>query len=265
MIPIIINTLKQRKLFIISWTIGIVAMAAIIMLVYPSIRDQATELNKTLEQLPEAIRGLKSSNTEDLLSPIGFLNSQLFYATLPLFFGIMAILLGGSLLARDEQQHTLELLLARPISRGRILLAKAAAGLIMLVVPAVMTFLTLIILGAIVDLNVGVNHLLITITYCLALCITFGAIAFTCSALSFARKASIGLATLFGLGGYLLASLAGISDWIETPSKLLPFHYYNPYEILQGTISTSLTLYIVAVLCLSAFVSWLGFRRRDIE
>lgn len=265
MIPILLATLKQRRNFALWWTVGIVSMTAMIMLVYPSIRDQADELAKTLDQLPEAIRGLKSSNTEDLLSPVGFLNSQLFYATLPLFYGIMSIMLGSSLLSRDEQNHTLELLLARPVSRGRILLAKALAGTIIITLSSLATFVTVLALGLAVDISVAATDLAITMAYMLALCISFGAIAFTCSALSFARKASLGLAILFSLGGYLLASLAGLADSIQAISKLLPFHYYNPYDILNGTYSVTLSVYIATIFTVSVLVSWLGFRRRDIE
>src|SRR4051812_24068703 len=122
MIPVIKWELHQRKMSILWWTVGIVVLIAVLMLVYPSIRDQADQLNKVLNQLPAGLRDLKTgSSSVDVASPVGYLNSQLYYVTLPLLLIILAITRGSALLGKDEQDHTLELLLSRPISRGKLL------------------------------------------------------------------------------------------------------------------------------------------------
>ncbi len=264
MIPIIRWEINQRRAFIFWWCTGLIVLVAVIMFVYPSIRDQAQQFNQTLQQLPETLRSLKS-NSDDLLSPTGYLNAQLYYATLPLLLGIMTISLGSSLLARDEQAHTLEVLLARPISRSTVLAAKALAGVLIVVFVGFIVAATIIGVGQIVGLEVGIDKLLLATFYTLLLSISFGAIAFMLTAGAFARRASAGIATLFAFGGYLLTSLAGLSDWIEAPSKLLPYHYYNPYDILHGSVATTLIAYLLATIVLTGLIAWLSFRKRDIE
>ena len=266
MIPIIKLTLKQRRSFIIGWSVAIVLLIGMLMAVYPSIRDQAQVLTATIDKLPEALRSLKASNSSDLFSPIGFLNSQLYYATLPLLLGIMSISLGGSLLARDEQDHTIELLLARPISRTRVLLAKALSGTIIVGIVSIASLCAIIILGKFVSLDVAVPKLALVTFYVFLLCLAFGAVAFMLTAVSgLARHFVIGISTLFAFGGYLLASLAGLADWIKEPAKLFPFYYFHPYDILHGNISTTLTVYLLATLAVCSLIAWLGFRSRDLE
>src|ERR1700760_3853975 len=118
MIPTITWELQQRKFAILWWTLGSVILCVVIMALYPSIRDQAHQLNQVINQLPQGLRELKTggANSVNVADPVAFLNSQLFYATLPILWIILAITRAGSVLGRDEQNHTLELLLARPVS-----------------------------------------------------------------------------------------------------------------------------------------------------
>src|SRR5580765_339000 len=132
MIPTLLWELRQRKSAITWWTIGSVVLAVVIVCLYPSIRDQANQLNQVMNQLPPGLRELKTggSTSVNVADPVQFLNSQLFYATLPILWIILAITRGGAVVGRDEQNHTLELLLARPVSRAAVLTAKALSLLV---------------------------------------------------------------------------------------------------------------------------------------
>ena len=267
MIPIIIWDIKQRKNYLFWWTLSFVIIIATLFLVYPSIHSQADQLNKVLNQLPAALRDLKTGgNQVDITSPVGYLNSQLFYATLPFMQIIMAIGLGSSLLARDEHNHTLELILARPISRGKLLAAKAISGLSLMLVVNTIAIITTIILAKLVNMQIASVYILAASLYTMLFSISFGAIAFTLSAASNStRRASIGVAVALSFGGYLLASLSSMSHYIETPAKLLPYHYFNPSQILEGHVAIGLNVYLIIITIAAALISWLGFRRRDIN
>src|SRR5207302_6238091 len=72
-----------------------------------------------------------------LTSPEGFL-SLAFFSFMPLVVGVFAVLAGSGLLAADEENGTLDLVLAHPVSRtalflGRLLaLATATAAILVL-------------------------------------------------------------------------------------------------------------------------------------
>lgn len=257
--------LRQRKGYIIGWSIACGLLVALLILLYPSIRDQANQLNKVLEQLPEALRALKAGDSSELFSPTGYLNSQLYYATLPLIMSIMAIGLGSSLLARDEQNHTLELLLARPISRSKVLLAKALTGIVSVGIVTIAVIAVTILLAQVVDMPVGWQYIAAASTFSALLALCFGAIAFTFTAVSQrTAKFAMPIAVFVGFGGYLLASLSGITDVIKEIAKLFPYHYYKPDQILNGSISKGLVAYLSALLLIAIVISWARFRKRDI-
>ena len=267
MIPIIKWELGQRKGYIMWWCIGCVALIGLLLLIYPSIHDQATVLNKVLNQLPAGLRELKTGGAAaDISSPIGYLNAQVYYVTLPLLFSIMTIGLGSSLLARDEQNHTLELLLARPVSRGKLLAAKVIAGLLIVAIVSSVTTIATLLLAKAVSLDVDTAYLLLINLYTTLFALSFGFIGLVLSSAStLTSRFSRAAAVLVAFGGYLLASLSGLTHWLQTPAKFAPYHYFDPTQILHGHLSKGLDAYLLFVFVGGALLAWIGFRRRDIN
>src|SRR3990167_2383408 len=209
MIPLFRWTLWQRRWSILWWTIGITAFILINMVFYPTFRDQAAELEKSLSQLSESTVAL-FSDTGEFFSPVGYLSGQIFYLMLPLLIGALAIAAGSSLIGREEREGTLELLLARPISRTRLMLAKASVGLIIVVIVGFVAAIATAIMAKLVGLAVPFDNILLAGVAATALGLSFGAIAFMITMLGrTARTASVGVAGLVAIAGYLLSSLAG--------------------------------------------------------
>ncbi len=264
MTPIIKWTLWQRRWPLFWWSVGVSVFMFINMIFYPTFKDQAAELEKSFESLPDAALQLFGGSA-DFFSPVGFLNSQIFFIMLPLLLGILAINLGSNLIAREEQDHTIEALLARPISRTTLLLSKATAGLIIVTVVSVVALLTTIIVGEIVDLDVPAMYVVAATFACFVLALSFGTIAFLLSAIGRARSLSVGLATTIALGGYIITSLAGTVSWLKTPSYFFPFHYYQSESILRGTFHWSDMAVLTAIVIVGMILSVVFFRRRDLS
>lgn len=263
MSPMVKWTLWQRKRSVIGWSIASVGLIFINMIFYPSFKDQAAELQKSFESLPEAAVQLFGGST-DFFSPVGFLNSQIYFLMLPLILGIMAIGLGSRLIAQEEQENTIELILSRPISRSKLLLHKALGGIIAITIATLSALLTTVIIGKIVSLDVSIKNILLATLACYLMVLSFGAVAFVFSAIGKTRSIAIAAATVYALGGYLISSLAGTVEWLEKPSKLFSFHYYRSEEILSGTMVWRNLLFFLLVITLCTIASWYVFRRRDI-
>lgn len=268
MIPVLLWELRQRKMAILWWSLGSVVLSVAIMALFPSIRDQAHQFNQVINQLPAGLRGLKTggASSVDVGDPIEFLNSQLFYATLPILWIILSITRGSGVLGKDEQNHTLELLLARPISRAHLLTAKALSLVAEFVVVGGVTLLAILLVAPTFSLNVGISKLALATLYTVLFSLSFGLIAFALTAAtSFARRVATVIAVMLSFGGYIVASLSGMTHWLTNPAKFAPFHYFEPVKIMHEQAVTGLNLYLIGVLVFTLLVSWLGFRRRDIS
>jgi ABC-2 type transport system permease protein len=260
--------LKQRRAVILWWTLGSILLCIAIMALYPSIRDKANDLNQVINQLPQGLRGLKTGGAAsvNVADPIQFLNSQLFYATLPIIWIILAITRGSAILGGDEQNHTLELWLSRPIGRGNLLVAKGVSLILEFVIIGTATLLTIVLLAPAFQLHIGTSHLILAVIYTVLFSLSFGLIAFALTAFGrFTKRAATAIAVIVSFGGYLIASLSGLTDWLKIPAKLAPFHYFAPDKIMHGQIAVGLNIYLVGVFILGVLVSYLGFRRRDIS
>lgn len=263
MIPIIKWTLWQRRISTMWWAIAVFGLIFVNLIVYPSFKDQADELQKSFENLPDAAVQLFGGST-DFFSPVGYLNSQIFFITLPLTLGILAIVLGHGILGKEEQDLTIESLLSRPVSRMKLLLSKAIAAILILTAVSAVSLITTLVTARIVKLDVSDSLMIVAMAACYLLVLSFGAIAFLFSAIGRARGASIGITTFIALGGYIISSLAGTVDWLKVPAKAFPFHYYQSEAILKETFNWNNLYFFAGVIILCAAFSWLAFRRRDI-
>lgn len=257
-------TLWQRRWSAMWWSIGVVGFVLINMLLYPSFKDQAAELEKSFTDLPPAAVQLFGGST-DFFSPVGFLNSQIFFIMLPLLLGALAISLGASILAREEQDKTIETLLARPISRGKLLMGKVIAASLILGLVSLLATIATISSAKIVNLDIQLSAIWLACVACFLLSWCTGSIALLVTAFGRARVAALGAAALLGIGGYLIVSLSGTVEWLESPSKLFPFYYYQSESILRNTYNAVHLLYFAIVTCAAGLLSYFAFRRRDIE
>ncbi len=263
---LVANELRQRRWTALWWTVGILAFITLNLSVYPAFRNQAAEIDQSLRHIPASAKAL-FTDTGDFLSPVGYLSSQVYYLLLPLLFSFLAMSLGSSLIAREESQRTIELLLARPVSRTKLLFGKAIAGLVLLSAVGV----TLAIAGglevALIQFKgVTFGNVLLTTLMAMILAILFGTIAFALTAVGRSGRAiSVGIAVLIALASYIISSLDQTVDWLRWPAKLLPFHYYRPADILQGHFTLGAAIGMLAATGVLMLCAWLAFRRRDIN
>lgn len=264
MIPIIKWTLRQRRWYIIGWTIGVAAFVALEIGFFPSFRSQSAQLNQTLTQLPPAVKSL-IGDTGNYFSAENYLNSRVFYLVVPILLAILMIGLGSSLMGREEHEGTLELLLARPLSRTRLLLGKAMGGLSVSGIIAAVALLVCIGLSRAVGLPNSAGQIAAAMLLSYLLCLVFGALAFMLSAIGgAARGLSIGLSTAVFVASYVLTGLAGTVHWLQWPARFLPYYYFEPEKMLVGNYTWRTTAAYAAVSVALYLIGWAGFRRRDI-
>ncbi len=263
--PIIRWTIWQRRWSIFWWCIGLAAFVALELSVYPSIKSQAKQLNEALSHLSPAVKSLFGVSS-DLFSPTGYLNSRLYYLLLPLMLSVLTIGWGSSILSREESSGTIEMLLARPISRRRLLMAKIFSGLIITIIISAITTLLISILIKAVGIDVSVGSAVFAAFLATLLAILFGCLAFCLAAFGrIGRGLAIAVSSLIGLGGYIVSSLEANISWLSWPAKIFPFHYYNPLATLNGYYAWRVAGCYALASAVLILVSYFAFRNRDLS
>jgi ABC-2 type transport system permease protein len=262
MMPVIRWTLWQRRWSRFWWCLGVLLLIVLTLALYPTIHDQAAQLNKSFGSLNQDTLALFGGT--DFFSPVGYLNSQIIYFTLPLILAILGIGLGNSLIGREEADSTLEALLARPVSRSRLLAAKALAGIADLFFVTLVASVVTIVLARLVNMGIPLGNIAAACCALFLLVLTFSAVAFLLAATGRGRAAALGIAVVYAFGGYIIGSLAATVHWLKGPSLVFPYHYYRTADILHGTFDWSSIIFFAAFTAGCGLLAWLSFRRRDL-
>jgi ABC-2 type transport system permease protein len=196
---------------------------------YPTVRDNS-ELDRTFANLPpgvEQLLGLDGGNP--LTSPAGHLNSQFFANILPVMLLVYATGAAAWTIAGDESAGTLELLLANPVDRVRVALARLGALIVSLAGLAAVSAVTLLLLAHPTGLDHGLSaaRLVAATAASGLLALTFAALAF--SAATGSRPAALAVAAGAAVAGYVVEGLA------PQVAALRPARAVNPWHWLLDT------------------------------
>src|SRR3972149_2283814 len=121
------RVLAARKKSLTAWALSLVALMLMMVGAYPAVRDQDM-FSDLMEQYPDFVQQIMGLGSGlDIASPAGYLNSQVFANMLPMLFLIFLIGFAVREAAGEERDRTMDLLLAHPVTRERVLVEKLAA------------------------------------------------------------------------------------------------------------------------------------------
>ena len=259
-----LKTLRDARRAIAWWSLGLVAMTALMVAVYPSVRDNP-DLNKMVEDYPDAFKAFFGlGENVDYTSAVGYLNGELFSFMVPLLLLIAAIGAGARATAGEEERGTLDLLLANPISRRRLVLDKLAALAAELAILALVLWLALVVGVETIGMDVSVAHLAAATFAAALLAFAYGAIALLLGAATGRRAVATGIAAAGAVAAYLrqLARRTRRSPEAAAPDlALLPLHRRRRPAHGPGPRHTAFLLLLAAAACVAAVIA---FERRDL-
>ena len=259
--------LRDRARSSRRWTFGVTALVVSTTALYPTVKGNES-FEQLADDLPQAVLsafGIDSSI--GLTTAPGYLHARLFSTLLPVVLLIFGIALGTRGIAGAEEDGTLELALAQPITRHRLVLERYASivGLITAVTSGAAVVLagSAAVFGAL-D-GVSVPGLLVACAGAGALALLHASIAFAVGAVSGRRALASAVATTVAVAGYLLHGLLGVTEAVHPLRFVIPWHWYLGQNMLaHGPAVGAVALPLVVSGVLVA-ASTSGFARRDLR
>jgi ABC-2 type transport system permease protein len=248
------------------WAVGVAILPIWLCLMYPSVKESTADIQAYIDNLPEAFKNMFMGEGADYASPVGFMDSEIMSFMSPILFMVFAIGLAVRQIAGEEERGSLSLLLAYPVSRGR-LLAEKLGVLVTGVVALTAVHLVAMFAGvALVDeMTLGAGTIVGGHVYLGLLTLAVGAIAFALGAATGRRGLSIGVATVVGAGSYLLNALAPLSDTLEPLQKASLFYYYGGAQPLATGLDAGYVAVLVATAVVAIVIAFVTFLRRDVR
>jgi ABC-2 type transport system permease protein len=261
---IALKSLRDIRRGFLWWSLGLAGFVALIVSVWPTVHSNPS-LNKLAQDYPEALQAfIAFGGAVDYSSPAGYLGIELFSLMVPLLLLVAAIGTGAGTIAGEEERGTLELLLANPVSRTRIVLEKTLALVAEIAGLGVVLWLALWVGALLADMDISAGHLAAATVTAVLLAIAYGTIAILLGAATGRRTVAIGLTAAAAVAAYLVNGLAPLVHALEVPQKLSPFYHYAAGDPLRQGLSLTHVGVLVAIAVVTTALAPYFFSRRDV-
>jgi len=253
---------RKRVKGALALSVGLSAFSAMYAAFFPSVTE-GIDLDTYIDSMPQVFVeafGLRALGTIE-----GFLATELYQFAWVILLGLYIAYSAASLVASDVENDRMDVTLALPVSRARVVGEKfleLVPGILLInaIVAAVTWAATRAIGYPIGTVDLVAVHLL-SLPYLFA-CAGIGlAFSVLVDRASIAQRAA--MATVFGL--FLLESIVTGTDW-EWVGAIAPMRYFDPTAILvdgQYDLGAAVVL-LVATAGLVAVSQWY-FGRKDIN
>lgn len=251
-----------------SWKGTLILLLAFIGLVFMVVSiypDMKESIDMWMDDLPESALYAFGRSGLELSMVEGYLNMEFYQWGWVLILGVYFAFISSSLISREIENKTIDMLLSNPVSRARVVLEKFLG-----LVPAIILMnvaMPLAILGCLKYVNetIDVTYLFYThfvsIFYLCAVCALGLLISVIFDETRRANTLAIGVIS----GMYIMEVLSIVSEKYSAIGKISIVHYYDPGEILvHHSIEATdvvILLLITAVLLAAAAIY---FEKRDI-
>lgn len=259
-----VKALRDQRRSLSAWSAGFVLLVTVYVALYPSVRDNP-DYSRLMNEMPESYRALITAGTGgDVTSPAGYLNIELLSLMGPLMVLVYAIGNGANAIAGEEDRGTLELLLAHPVSRARLVLDKLVALAAGVALLTAVLWLAVWVGGRAAGMDLGAGRTAAALVGLGLLGIEFGALALAVGCLTGRPGLAKAVASLVAVAAYLVNSLAPLVGWLEPLRPLSPFHSYIGHDpLLHGFAVEAAGVLALTSLALAG-LAVAAFRRRDV-
>ncbi len=260
--------LFRRKLFknwlmILGWGLGLGILAYYLFDIYDTFFQRDVNLEQLLNAFPSELLAFFGGEDVDLFSPSGFLHLE-FFSYMPIILGIMGVTSAANLITRSEEEGSLELILAQPVSRSLVFWSRTLA-----LIVSVVLILVIVWGGAAIgleshDFDLNQGQLIRPFISLLSILMLFISLALFLSMLLPSSGAASLAAGFFLIASYFISSLARIDEDLEGINRFSPLKYYQGGSAVNG-LNTEKLLLLFGLAAIFLLLAWFFFEKRDMR
>lgn len=260
---IFLHEFKMHLRSVVTWSVSIALMILVFTSIFSAIAKDAALLKETMAQFPEELLVAFGMAGLDLSTILGYFSFVFLFCQVLL--AIQAANYGFSVLSIEERELTADFLLAKPVSRRKILLSKFLAALSGLTITNLVVwissflFINLFSGGKTYETGPLLLLLLSIVAFQLVFLTTSMLISLLVRRLRSVTPFSMGLA----FGAYVLAAFGGMLGDVKL-ELITPFKHFDPNYIVSHQAYDPKALISVAFIALSAVGTYVLYQRRDI-
>jgi ABC-2 type transport system permease protein len=255
--------LAKNLLMILGWGIGLAILGYFIFHIYDTIFKENVNLTQIIDIFPTQLLAF-FGDIENFFEPKGFLSFE-FYSYIPIFLGILIVSSAGNLIAKAEENGTLEVTIAQPISRSAVFWGNLFALLLTIVLILSIAWVGFI-LGArsTSSFDVSPGALLLPMVSLFAVLLVFLSLALLLSMILTSSSTAGLIAGFFLIASYFITSLARIEDKLKGINRFSPLKYYQSGGAMDGLNFKDLAI-LLSISVILIGIAWFIFVKRDLR
>ena len=233
-------------------------LMAVFMLFYPAFKEEAEAFEIIPNNFPKEMLDSIGINIESLFSLEGFFSYV--YTFISLGLGIYGMILGLNIVGREKMNQSLDFIYSKPASRWKIYSSKIVSGLVVILIVAIIMFVTLLFISR-DQMTKTLFNLFISGFIIMFFFFGLGALV---AVVTRRLRNPIGISTSVTFIFFILLMMARLLE-NNLMMNLTPFGYFEPTKIVMNELQTiHYAGFVVGVSLLIVIAGGLN-HRKDVE
>jgi len=260
---IFIRELKANLKSLVIWSVIITLLIMMAVAKFSAFAGDP-EMLKMLDSLPPAMLDALSMRAFNLTTLSGF------YGIMFIYFGLMgaiaAAMWGSDIISKEERDKTVEFSLVLPVSRSRVITAKALAALVNCIAFVLITWVVSLV--AVRSYNPDQafhDYLALEMRAMFSIELIFLAIGLLlgCAMKQYKRSGSTAVAII--LATYFMSIISGMQEKLDFLKYFTPFKYFDAGELFRsGKMDGTYLLLTAAIIVVCVAAAYWFYNKRDL-
>jgi ABC-2 type transport system permease protein len=251
------KSLRDQKWQIVGYGLALLAMAAMIVFIWPSYRTTVESI-----ELPQAVQAFLGSDLNYATAP-GFVSAE-FFSWIPVLLIVYAVVQGTGAIAGEEASGTIDLLMAQPVARSAMVLQKCLAFCVGAVLVVAIGLVGFVVSIPFVSIAITLPDAAVASANQLPITLLFFTLSLWLGAVAANRGVAAGAAVAVATATYFANSLASGVHAVSGLRYASPFYYYGAGLPLVKGIDWPHVALLLGVAVLFLVLALRAFEGRDI-
>lgn len=260
---IFIRELKANLRSLVIWSVIITLLIMIGVAKFSAFAGNP-EMLAMLDSMPQVMLDALSMRAFNLTTLSGY------YGVMFIYFGLMgaiaAAMWGSDIISKEERDKTVEFSLVLPVSRSKVITAKALAALVNCIAFVLITWVvSLVAVRSYNPDRAFYDYLALQMRAMLSIELIFLAIGLLlgCAMRQYKRAASVAVAII--LATYFMSIASSMQERLDFLKYFTPFKYFDAGELFRnGRMDSTYLLLSAAIIVVCVAVAYLAYNRRDL-
>jgi ABC-2 type transport system permease protein len=257
-LPTLRRVLRDHRRGFAIWAAALAAITFFYMSFWPTMGQTMVE---AIEGMPQGL--MAAMGYDRIGTAAGYLEAVVYGLLGPVLLLVHGIALGGRLIAGQEEDGTLELDFAAPLSRARLYWERLAAAWLLVTGLVAAITLAVLVSNPTFDLDVSPANVAAAGIGLWLLVGGFVTVAFAVGAATGRRGLAVGAVAALAVITYVFRGVANAAG-IDVYANFSPLAWFLRPDPLANGLDLASTLQLAAITLVAAPVGLWRFRRRDL-